>query len=151
MSDTITINGRVFPVVSHERKDARLVVMAEETAKKSKYGNHKVVVDGEKFDSEREYKRHLVLLDMQAKGEIRELKRQVTFDLVVNDEKIGSVRPDWTYQRRTCLNGMAWVFSDPPAYGSKVAEDSKGYQTKDHKTRWKLAQALYPEIEWKLS
>lgn len=116
------------------------------TAKKrSKFGNRKVVVDGIKFDSQREYKRHLVLLDMQAKGDIRNLKRQVTFRLLVNGEKIGSVRPDWTYEKdqgKAVRLAYRWVL---------VADDSKGYQTPDHKTRWKLAKALYPEIEWKLS
>ena len=122
---------------------AEFVALAK--PKKSKYGNRKVVKDGEKFDSVREYMRHLTLLDMQAKGEIRKLKRQVTFKLVVNGEKIGSVRPDWTYEKdqgAALSRATRWF---------KVAEDAKGFQTPDHKTRWKLAKALHPEIEWRLS
>lgn len=117
--------------------------------KPSKYRNRKVKRDGETWDSVREYKRHLVLLDMQKNGEIRNLKRQVTFQLVVNGALIGSVRPDWTYERdRGPYQGPA--FRIGPRWG-KVAEDAKGFQTPDHKTRWNLAQALFPTIDWKLS
>lgn len=108
---------------------------AEKAKKRNKYGSRKVVLNGEGFDSQREAERHLVLLDRQKRGEISDLERQVTFALIVNGKTVGSVRPDWTYLER----------------GKVIADDSKGYQTRDHKTRWKLAQALYPNIIWRLS
>lgn len=150
MTESITYNGRQFRDVNAGRASPRIAPPVP-PKKRSKYGNRYCIIGNERFDSEKEGRRHLVLLDMQRKGEIRNLKRQVWFKLVVNGELIGKVRPDWTYQRRTCLNGMTWVFADPPAYGSIVAEDCKGFQTRDHKTRWKLAKALHPEIEWRLS
>ncbi len=119
-------------------------------ARATKYGNRKVTKvtrDGksETFDSVREYERHLVLLDMQRKGDIRKLERQVTFNLIVNGVKVGSVRPDWTYEKdqgEGLRLSHRWV---------EVAEDAKGFQTPDHKTRWKLAKALYPQYDWRLS
>ena len=111
--------------------------------KRLKYGNVKCEWHGEKFDSKRELERHLVLLDMQKRHEIFDLERQVTYKLIVNSQLIGKVRPDWRYQewRRTMGNHMHYT----------VCEDAKGVQTPDHKTRWKLARALYPEIDWRLS
>jgi hypothetical protein len=112
--------------------------------KRPKYGNRKVVKNGETWDSVREYERHLVLLDMQKRGEIRQLKRQVTFKLKLVGVLVGSVRPDWTYEARDLSPHCRMVWR-------KVAEDCKGYQTRDHKTRWKLAKALYPDYIWRLS
>ncbi len=86
-----------------------------------------------------------MLLDMQKRGEIRNLKRQVTFKLMVNGQLIGRVRPDWTYDKDQGA-ALKVAFRWRP-----TADDAKGYQTPDHKTRWKLAKALYPEIDWRLS
>lgn len=115
--------------------------------KPRKYRNVKCEWRGEKFDSKKELERHLVLLDMQKRGEIASLKRQVTFKLIVNGQLIGSVRPDWTYDFRKGL----WENNPQWPIWKKTAEDAKGVQTPDHKTRWKLAIALYPEIDWRLS
>lgn len=105
--------------------------------KRRKYGNKHVIVGSERFDSMAEARRHhQLVLDQQA-GAISDLKRQVTFKLMVNGHKIGSVRPDWTY---TVVKT-----------GQMIAEDKKGVQTPSHKIRWKLAKALYPLIEWRLS
>lgn len=105
--------------------------------KPNKYHNKHVIVGSERFDSMKEARRHQFLKDDERIGVIRDLKRQVTFHLFVNGQKIGSVRPDWTYT--VCLTGQ------------KFADDCKGYQTASHKIRWKLAIALHPEIEWRLS
>lgn len=131
MSGTQTIRQRR----ALERMTAAEYQADRAKQKRHKYGNRKVMLNGEKFDSLRESARHLVLLDRQDRGEISDLKRQVTFVLKVDGKKVGSVRPDWTYLER----------------GKVIADDCKGYQTRDHKTRWKLAKALYPEIEWRLS
>lgn len=135
MRETVTFNGRAFPVVgSRPRNDAAAPAIAAQP-KRRKYGNRHCIIGSERFDSEREGRRHQVLLERQRKGEISDLKRQVTFKLYVNGQLIGSVRPDWTYLEGNKL----------------VADDCKGFQTRDHKTRWKLAIALHPEIEWRLS
>jgi hypothetical protein len=104
-------------------------------ARRRKFGNKPVVVDGERFDSKREAKRHAELELLVRAGAIRDLKRQVTFKLVVNGAKVGSVRPDWTYTEG----------------GQLVAEDCKGHPTPSWKTRWALAKALFPSIDWRTS
>lgn len=104
--------------------------------KTNKYGNVRVTTaTGEKFDSKREATRHGQLELLARAGTISKLERQVTFDLIVNGILVGRVRPDWTYIEK----------------GVVVAEDSKGYQTRDHKTRWKLAKALFQQVDWRLS
>ena len=50
--------------------------------KRSKYGNHKVTIEGINFDSEREAKRYLILKDYQNKGDISDLKMQVVYELI---------------------------------------------------------------------
>jgi len=47
----------------------------------SKWGNTRVVVDGERFDSKLEYERYLYLCAIQKRGEIFNLRRQVSFQL----------------------------------------------------------------------
>jgi hypothetical protein len=74
MTETVTINGRAFPVVSHERP-------VEPVAKRSKYGNRAVVVDGVRFDSQREAKRWAELQRLEQLGTIHRLRRQVPFVL----------------------------------------------------------------------
>jgi hypothetical protein len=100
-----------------------------------KYRNVPTTVGAEHFDSKREAARHQDLLTLQRAGNIQQLERQVTFPLVVNGVKVGSIRPDWTY------------IED----GVVVADDCKGHQTDVHKLRWKLAKACYPQILWRLS
>lgn len=102
-----------------------------------KYRNVPQVVDGQRFDSKREANRHAELVLLLQGGRIEKLERQVTFPLVVEGVKVGSIRPDWTY-----------IDVDNDLV---IAEDSKGHQTDVHKLRWKLAKVLYPLIEWRLS
>ncbi len=110
--------------------------------RRSKYGNRKVTKIGrdgksETFDSVKEYERHLVLLDMQKRGEIEELVRQPQYRLIVNGVKICDYYPDWDYVETKGVQ--------------VVCEDAKGFQTPEFKLKWKLAKALYPEVDWRLS
>lgn len=66
-------------------------------AKKSKYGNNKVEVDGITFDSEKEAKRYGQLKMMQKAGMIAFLKLQEKYDLVVNENKVCSYIADFVY------------------------------------------------------
>jgi hypothetical protein len=50
-------------------------------AKRSKYGNHKVVVDGLKFDSKKEAARWQQLQMLEKAGKIERLERQKSFGL----------------------------------------------------------------------
>jgi hypothetical protein len=115
---------------------------AEEFAKlwpklrrRPKFGNIKVERNGEKFDSQREFRRHLVLVELQREGLITELERQPKFDLFVSGKKVCRYIGDWSYIE----------------HGRVVVEDAKGHQTKEFKIKWKLAQALHPQITWRLS
>ncbi len=108
-----------------------------ELQKRTKYGNTKCEWKGEKFDSKRELERHLVLLDMQKRGEISNLERQPRIPLLVNAVLICVYIGDWRYHPR---GPWKWV-----------VEDAKGFQTPEFKLKWKLAKALYPEIDWRLS
>lgn len=112
---------------------------AAKATRRPKYGNKKCEWRGEKFDSQKELKRHLVLLDMQKRGEIFGIERQPRVALFVNGKKICDYVGDWRYQKRI-KDGLALV-----------VEDAKGFQTRDFKLKWKLCQALYPEITWRLS
>lgn len=49
---------------------------------RNKYGNNKIVWDGETFDSQAEFGRYRELLWLQRHGDITELRRQVRFELV---------------------------------------------------------------------
>lgn len=101
----------------------------------SKYGNVKTTIGGEKFDSKREALRHIVLKDMEKHGDIKRLLRQPRFRVNVNGKLICTYVGDWAYVEN----------------GRTVVEDSKGVQTRDFRIKWKLCQALYPEIIWRLS
>jgi hypothetical protein len=108
-----------------------------ELQKRTKYGNRKCEWQGEKFDSKRELERHLVLLDMQKRGEIFDLIRQPEIRLMVRETLVCKYIGDWAY---TVYNPKR-----------RVVEDAKGFQTPEFKLKWKLAKALYPEIDWRLS
>ena len=118
--------------------------------KRSKYGNRKVTKNGETWDSVREYERHLILLDMQKRGEIKNLKRQPRYKLKVGPVLVCTYVPDWSY----LIPGGALHITGGGRVvpcGKEVCEDAKGFQTREFKLKWKLAQALYPEIDWRLS
>lgn len=77
-TDLKTLLSKAAPGVVSNYEDS-----AGKVAKKSKYGNSKVTIDGIRFDSIREGKRYQVLLLMERMGLITELKRQVVFQLSV--------------------------------------------------------------------
>jgi hypothetical protein len=120
--------------VPYSNPHARWIV-ATPSKKRPKYGNRKVVKNGEKFDSVHEYERHLVLLDMQKRGEISELQRQDRLEVWVLDTLICTYVADWSYIQN----------------GRTVIEDAKGFQTPEFKLKWKLVQAVFPSYDFVLS
>lgn len=101
------------------------------TAKKSKYKNRKVVVDGITFDSKAEAKRWEMLLHMERSGEIYALRRQVRFPIVVNGLKICTWIADFAYRIS--------------ASGNDVVEDVKSEFTRKlplYRLKYKLVQAV---------
>jgi hypothetical protein len=93
---------------------------------RSKYGNRKVVVDGEKFDSQKEAHRWGVLQLREKAKEIQNLDRQVRFDLRVNRVLICTYVADFTYEEA----------------GKSVVEDCKGFRTEIYKIKKKMMKAL---------
>lgn len=113
------------------------------TARRNKYKAVATVVDGVRFASKAEAKRDAELVMLEKLGEITCLERQPKLDLEVNGEKVCRYVADWAYwEKEPGNNRGAMRF---------VIEDKKGVQTQAFKIKWKLAKALYPHIEWRLT
>ena len=67
------------------------------TGRRSKYGNHRVEIDGIKFDSKAEANRYFTLRLLEKAGQISELTRQRRFHLTVNGVKICDYICDFSY------------------------------------------------------
>ncbi len=106
------------------------------TAKRSKYGNRKVEIEGIWFDSEREGKRYLELKALVAAEKIFKLETQVTFDLEVNGILICRYRADFVYRVIDSQKGQFIITR-------KIVEDSKGHKTKDYMLKRKLMKACH--------
>lgn len=100
-----------------------------------KYRNNPFVdSDGIRWDSQAEFRRWSELKLLERAGEISHLERQMTVPLFVNGVKVCALRPDFAFFER----------------GKRVYADAKGYETRDWKLKWKLAKAIYPNIEWRV-
>lgn len=99
-----------------------------------KYNAKPVQIANVRFDSTIEYKRYLDLVLMQENGMVTVLERQVVLKLEVNGVLICKIIPDFRY----VLDGKT------------IIEDVKGFQTRDWKIKWRLAQALYPQYEFRV-
>lgn len=109
--------------------------------RRSKFNAKPQIVDGVRFASKAEAKRDAELLLLQRADKIHGLIRQPKYDLCVNGKKICQYRGDWLYRDGPARDHNAQL----------VVEDRKGVQTPAFKIKWKLAKALLPEIEWRLS
>jgi len=107
----------------------------------SKYKNVPTIVDGIRFASLSEARRDSELQMYLRAGWIEKIQRQPKFDLIVNGQKVCRYVGDWEYLEIDRKSGER----------KRVVEDRKGVQTPAFKLKWKLAKALYPEIEWRLS
>jgi hypothetical protein len=108
---------------------------------RSKYKAVPTVVDGVRFASKAEAHRDWELQQLAKAGKIYGLRRQPRFPLVVQGVEVCTYVADWEYVEKPDASGTTQT----------VVEDKKGVQTRDFKLKWKLAKALYPEIEWRLS
>ena len=100
----------------------------------SKYKSKKTVVDGIEFDSKREARRWLVLRELEKNGQISDLERQVKFELIPAQR-----RPDGKGKMRVVERAVGYVadfvyIKD----GEVVAEDTKGFRTRDYTIKRKL-------------
>lgn len=113
----------------------------------NKYGNKKVVIDGEVFDSKREAKRYQELKLLEKCGAIHNLRRQVAYELIpAQREKSTKVYTKGRKKGQPIEGKLIekavtyiadFVYTDT-ATGQTVVEDSKGMRTRDYILKRKL-------------
>lgn len=103
--------------------------------KKSKFGNHKVYINGEKVaDSEHEYKRLSVLKLLQRAGEIKDLQTQVRYKLIPAQVICGIKVQGVDY----VADFVYWTKND-----KFVCEDAKGHRATDYIIKRKLMKMVH--------
>jgi hypothetical protein len=100
----------------------------------SKYKAVPTFVDGIRFASKLEANRYAELKILVRAGQIRNLVLQPKFDLVVMGHKICRFVGDFSYIEN----------------GQTTVEDAKGVPTEAFKIKWKLVQALFPHLIFRL-
>ena len=102
---------------------------------RSKYGNHKVVVDGEKVaDSKHEYHRLCELKVLQRAGEIKDLQLQVKYQLIPSQKICGKTERGVSY----IADFVYWTKDD-----QFICEDAKGHKTADYIIKRKLMKLIH--------
>lgn len=109
---------------------------------KSKYKNEKVVIDGITFDSKSEAKYYERTIKPRLNaGEITELRLQPEYELQPKfRDNSGKAIRAITYRA-----DFAYIEN-----GKHVAEDVKGFRTKDFALKEKMFRYRYPDIELRL-
>jgi gp72 family protein len=97
----------------------------------NKYSNQKVVIDNIKFDSKKEANRYLELKIIEKAREISNLQLQKSFLLIdkQKDERAVTYKADFVYYDD---KKQRWI-----------AEDVKGYKTKEYIIKRKLFKSIY--------
>ncbi len=114
-------------------KDAQ-IRRSKEVAR-SKYGNHKVVVDGEKVaDSKHEYSRLCELEVLQRAGEIKDLQTQVRYKLIPNQKICGKTERGVSY----IADFVYWTKND-----KFICEDAKGHRTDAYIIKRKMMKLIH--------
>jgi hypothetical protein len=108
--------------------------------KRSKYGNTKVVIDGETFDSQAEAARWRELLIMEGKGLIWDLKPHPTFELIPAFTDRQGKR-----HRATFYEADAQYYENDEGRYLMVVEDTKGVETAVFKIKMKLLISIYEQ------
>jgi hypothetical protein len=113
----------------------------------NKYGNNKVVIDGEVFDSKREYYRYQDLKFREKIGATSDLRRQVKYELLpVQREKSTKVykkgrKKGQPIEGKIIEKAVTYiadfVYRDTTT-GKEVVEDAKGMRTNDYIIKRKL-------------
>lgn len=128
-------NSSVGRLNAHKVADLWPTTAAND-AKKSKYGNIKVVIDGTKFDSKGEGERYVFLKYMQSIGRIKDLRLQVTYELTPKGRnKDGTARRAMNYK-------ADFVYFNN-ATGQEVVEDFKGKRTQNYINKSKIMTEKY--------
>lgn len=115
-------------------------------AKRSKYHNEIVEVDGIRYDSKNEMLRHNFLKMMERVGEISELRYHVKFTLFPKGSKELIRMPDGTEIELKKYDREHWYEADfvyINKKGEEVVEDFKGFETPEFKEKRVMFKALY--------
>ena len=113
----------------------RLVHQRDNKPKQQKYGNHKVIVDGEKVaDSKHEFKRLNDLKVLQRAGEIKDLQTQVRYNLIPAQNICGVKERGTDY----IADFVYWTKDD-----QFICEDAKGHRTADYIIKRKLMKMMH--------
>ncbi|MBJ9903161.1 DUF1064 domain-containing protein [Acinetobacter bereziniae] len=113
----------------------RLVHQRDNKPKQPKYGNQKVIIDGEKVaDSKHEFRRLNDLIALQRVGQIKDLQTQVRYKLIPA-QKICGVK----------VRGTDYVadFVYWTSEGQFICEDAKGHKTADYIIKRKLMKMIH--------
>ncbi len=105
--------------------------------KRQKYGNKKVVIDGEKFDSQKEASRYCVLRTRLNLGEIRDLRLQPRFKIA--DGGMEDPRTGRKMAARHYVADFSYVDSKT---GVHIVEDVKSVITAKEST-YRLKRHLF--------
>lgn len=113
--------------------------------KGNKYGNNKIVVNGEIFDSRKEARRYQELLVLLKAGEISDLQRQVKYVLIPAQREPDTIGPKGGRKPGKLLEHEVsyiadFVYKDKD--GSQIVEDTKGFRTKEYILKRKMALYL---------
>ena len=111
--------------------------------RQTKYGNHKVTVDGIEFDSKKDYHRWCELRLLERAGAIRDLRRQVEYELIPNQyetvERFGK-KGQRLKDGQRCIEKKVSYVADfvYEQDGKTIVEDTKGMRTKDYILKRKM-------------
>jgi len=113
----------------------RLVNQRENKPKQPKFGNHKVIIDGEKVaDSKHEFNRLTELQVLVRVGEIKDLQVQVRYNLIPAQKICGLKVRGTDY----IADFVYWTNDD-----KFVCEDAKGHKTADYIIKRKLMKLIH--------
>jgi hypothetical protein len=115
--------------------------------RKAKYGNRKIIKDGQTFDSVKEARRWFELCLLEKAGEITDLRRQVEFPLLPTQreestevykrgENKGKPKPGKVIEKPVVY--IADFVYKHTATGKTIVEDTKGFKTKDYILKRKM-------------
>lgn len=103
--------------------------------KKPKYGNYRVVVNGEKVaDSKKEFARLKYLQALCKRGDIQGLQTQVKYVLIPSQKICGKTERGVSY-----IADFVYLTADDVL----VVEDAKGFRTADYIIKRKLMKLIH--------
>lgn len=113
---------------------------------KPKYGNKKVIYDGEIFDSKKELQRYMELTLLQKAGKIQKLERQVKFVLIPAQREPDTTGPRGGVKKGKVIENECTYIADFVYIDNDtqrvVVEDTKGFRTKDYIVKRKLMRYM---------